>query len=287
MYQTIASANDILKKSEKLNRSDPVIRYLLGEVYFARAYSYFWLVRLFGQVPIIDNVDVDYTVKKPTFEEIYNFIEKDLNQALNLLPSSSNEARIKYVTPHRGTAKALLAEVYLTWAGYPIRNTSKYATAAKLSGEVIDSAAFFGYKLLPDLADLWNGKHEVNQESIYSLYSSGSQLDWMNHEYGTQKYLATDLYFFSPPMGYSPTAGIKFFNFFPNSYRKDLTYLNQRYYVYAPACVVDSFNPNNTYCPPPETLEYRYNSIDLCYIMYFRKYYTKFDLSKSEYVKLE
>ncbi|MGE5456960.1 MAG: RagB/SusD family nutrient uptake outer membrane protein, partial [Methanococcaceae archaeon] len=144
LYRTIACANDILQKTKDLNFHDPGIRHLLGEVYFIRAYSYFWLVRLFGQVPIIDNVDVDYSVPKASFTEIYIFIESDLQKAISLLPNSNYEARRKYVTPHRGSAKALLAEVYLNWGGYPVKDASMYTQSASMAKEVIDSSAYFG-----------------------------------------------------------------------------------------------------------------------------------------------
>jgi starch-binding outer membrane protein, SusD/RagB family len=253
-YQTIACANDILKKSEKLNTNDPVIAHLLGEAYFMRAYSYFWLVRVFGQVPIIDNVDVNYSVIKSSFTEIYNFIITDLQMAISLLPNSNNEARIKYVTPHRGSAKALLAEVYLTGAGYPLKDTRMYASAAKLAGEVIDSANYFGYGLMTDLADLWNGKHEVNQESVFSIYSSGAKLAYYDPASYTDSanYLSTDLYFTSPRIGwYSPSAGKQFYHSFPNSYRKDMTYQNRMFYLVSGDCVQDSINPETWYCPNP------------------------------------
>ena len=276
-YQTIACANDILQKSEKLNKSDPVIAHLLGEAYFMRAYSYFWLVRVFGQIPIIDNVDVNYSVKKSSFQEIYNFIITDLQKAINLLPNSNNEARIKYVTPHRGSAKALLAEVYLTGAGYPLKDTRMYASAAKHAGDVIDSANYFGYGLMADLADLWNGKHEVNHESVFSIYSSGAKLAWFDPHYNDsnngQNYLETDLYFTSPRIGWIryPWAGKQFYHSFPNSYRKDKTYMDRMYYRIYPPCLQDSLNPGSWYCPPAQTLMYDPNTLNT---MYLKKYYT-------------
>ena len=290
LYQTIASANDIFRKSQKLNQNDPATKHLLGEVHFIRAYAYFWLVRTFGQVPIIDNVDVNYTVKKSSFADIYQFIETDLQKAINLLPNSNYEARIKYVTPHRGSAKALLAEVYLTMAGYPLKNTEMYSNAAKMAGDVVDSASYFGYRLMTDLADLWNGKHEINQESVFSLYATGSYIDPYNvfdKTYVPKKYLATDFYFFGQPISWSNliVPGIKFYNSFTYSYRKEITYLMHRYYLFTPQCVVDSINPQNKYCPPSEYIMYTCDSIGLCEPMYFRKYYTKFNLSDTDLVE--
>ena len=44
----------------------------------------------------------------------------------------------------------MLAEVYLCWAGYPVKDISKYTLAAMEAGEVIDSADYFGFGLLDD-----------------------------------------------------------------------------------------------------------------------------------------
>lgn len=283
LYKTIACANGVLKKSESLNQNSPEVQHLLGEAYFMRAYAYFWLVRVFGQVMIIDNVDVDYNVKKASFSEIYSFIVRDLRTAINLLPASSNQARVKYVTPHRGSAKALLAEVYLTGAGYPLRDTKMYAEAAKIAGDVVDSAAYFGMGLMDDLADLWNGKNEINKESIFSMYATGSKLPHYYPDSEKKQYAVTDIYFSCPRIGWIGMVHVaaKFFNTFPNGYRKNMTYQNRFLYVYSPPCIVDSLNPATQYCPPSETMEVYKNSKDLGFMMFFRKYYTRFDMPDS------
>lgn len=275
LYQSIACANDIFQKMQNLDKEAPEIRHLLGEVYFIRAYSYFWLVRLFGEVPIIENVDVSFTVKKASYLEIYRLIEKEFQMAARLLPDSNNHARKKYITPHRGTVKALLAEVYLSWAGYPIKDAGMYLKSAAMAREVIDSAAFFGFGLMDDLADLWNGDHQTNQESVFSLYTTGYYENENQNSY-YQQYS----YFAFPFRSCYPA--IKFYNSFPNNYRKDITYIRRRTNIYRPDCVVDSLDPTNTYCPPVEVFEYRVDSIDMCYPMFFRKMHGKFNLTDNE-----
>lgn len=283
LYKTIACSNDIFEKTKNLNHQDKKIRHMLGEVYFIRAYCYFWLVRVYGRIPIIDNVDVDFSVPKASFTEIYIFIESDLQRAINLLPNSNYEARKTYVTPHRGSAKALLAEVYLNWAGYPVKDVSMYTQSASMAKEVIDSAAYFGLGLMPDLADLWNGQHDLNQESVFSIYASyalGFTGIREDESFVGNDIDPTDIYFM---VGYQATegVGIKFYNAFPNNYRKDITYMRRRVSITKPPCVVDSLNPENIYCPPAKITEYRYNSITACDVMYFRKFYTEFNVPDS------
>jgi len=286
LYKSIGCANDIFQKAKGLNQQDVKIRHLLGEVYFIRAYCYFWLVRLYGQVPIIDNVDVDFSVSKASFTEIYIFIESDLQKAISLLPNSNYEARKKYVTPHRGSAKALLAEVYLNWAGYPVKDVSMYTQSANMAKEVIDSAAYFGLGLMPDLADLWNGQHDLNQESVFSIYASYAIGFWGVRE--DESFVGddidpTDIYF---KFGIGGTnVGIKFYNAFPNNYRKDITFTRRKVKISKPPCEIDSLNPANMHCPPLQTIEYWYNTIDACTEMYFRKYWVQFNVPDSVLAK--
>jgi hypothetical protein len=162
-----------------------------------------------------------------------------------------------------------------------------YAQSASMAKEVIDSAAYFGLGLMPDLADLWNGQHDLNQESVFSIYASyaigfpGIREDelFVGNDIDPK-----DIYFI---VGYEATesVGIKFYNAFPNNYRKDITYMQRRVSITKPPCVVDSLNPDNTYCPPAEITEYRYNSITACDVMFFRKFYTQFNVPDSVLAK--
>ena len=61
---------------------------LIGEAKFLRALNYFWLVRSFGDVPL---QHVDYVVRQPK-ADVYEFIEQDLLDAIDLLPKKSEYA---------------------------------------------------------------------------------------------------------------------------------------------------------------------------------------------------
>lgn len=170
LYNTVVNTNNVICQFEKQEEVRNELKTGLGEAYLMRAYTYFRLVRIFGEIPLIKNVDVNFTLTKSSFKEIYSLIESDLLRAVSLLPANRASARIPGETPHRGTAKAILAEVYLNMGGYPLKDESMYRKAAKVAGEVIDSAAFFGYNLMADYAELWNGKHKINEETVFGLY---------------------------------------------------------------------------------------------------------------------
>ena len=77
------------------------------------------------------------------------------------MPKSPTDARIYKISPHEGTAKAMLAEVYLAMAGYPVNEFSKYELAAQKAEEVIENANFYGYALLDDLESLWKENNDL------------------------------------------------------------------------------------------------------------------------------
>jgi hypothetical protein len=170
LYLVIASANNIISQYNIATTHDKKTLVILGEMYFIRAYCHFRLTRIFGRIPIISNKDFSYSTPLATYTEIYRFIENDLKIAMELLPKNNFSARQPFITPHLGSAKAVLAEVYLSHAGYPLKDASQYVLAAKEAGEVIDSASFFGLGLLPNFEYLWNKDHLYSSESVFSLY---------------------------------------------------------------------------------------------------------------------
>jgi starch-binding outer membrane protein, SusD/RagB family len=179
-----------------------------------------------------------------------------------LLPKNNDSARVRYVTPHRGTAKALLAEVYLSWAGYPANDILKYALAAKEAGETIDSAAYFGFELLDDFAWLWDKPHFYNSESVFSLYIPNSpttrgsdfNVDYISSNIDAlySGFYTNDSLFLTPErnMNIVPSyfpAEVNFYNSYPTGYRKNITFYTT-IYLSAPdtgSIYVDKVDPKS------------------------------------------
>ncbi|TRX60044.1 RagB/SusD family nutrient uptake outer membrane protein [Fulvivirga sp. M361] len=122
--------------------TDELASSLLGQAYFLRAYYYFQLVQIFGDIPLKTTPSSslsDGKLPKSSVQEIYEqVIVPDLQQAEAAgLPSTSAEGRVTL-----GAVKSLLAKVYLTMAGSPLNQTDKYTLAAEKALEVINSGAF-------------------------------------------------------------------------------------------------------------------------------------------------
>jgi hypothetical protein len=147
LYKAVQGANNIILNYENTAGDPDVIRVIAGEAYFLRGYCYFYLTKTWGKIPLIlspDFTEEALNTSKAEYKDIYSQIENDLQQAETML----NDARREYGRPSVGSAKAILAEVYLNEGGWPLKESEKYALAAAKAKEVIDNHVKYGFDLV-------------------------------------------------------------------------------------------------------------------------------------------
>lgn len=241
-YGTIKSANSLLANYNSATEATPDQRNNAGGyAYFMRAISYFYLTRTWGEVPMpVDNTIMD---NRPNAKvaDIYGLIVGDLQKAETMLPdhwTGPAKQNGVDVLPTKGAAKALLANVYLTMAGWPLKQADKYALAAAKAKEVIDNKATWGYTLLTNFADIWKFSNRFNTEAVYACYFNKTT---PNATWGNGNMMAPNPY--APDYeegGWEDGFGeISFYNRFPAGPRKDATYQKDYYVKNDPANVVD------------------------------------------------
>ena len=145
-YVAISRANLAIKNIPRIeNISEVLSNQLLAEARFFRALNYFFLVKDFGDVPIVleqpESVEGIF-VARDNIQAVYDVIVSDLNWALqngglSKTPFALNNFRITH-----GAAETLLAEVRLQMAGYPLQDTDSYALAAQAARSVIQSGEY-------------------------------------------------------------------------------------------------------------------------------------------------
>ncbi len=199
IYKSILMTNKIIH-SFKNNKIDVQLQSCLGEAYFLRAYNYYKLTRVFGRLPLVTDLIVNYNIPLATYTEIYNQIESDLIKSQEYLPENRPDARLKGETPYVATANALLAEVYLTMGGYPVNDQSKYQLAAETALSVINNKDRYGIGLVEDFANLWKWNAHDNKESLWLLYYENPH--FFGHLLPERSFMAC----------------------FPNNYRKHITF---------------------------------------------------------------
>lgn len=156
---------------------------LMGEVLTWKAFAYFFLVRSFGDVPIIHDAQAEiaggkynqiYKVQKA---DVYEYIVMTLEKALELLSDTKitsgfeRYGRIDYYA-----AEALLAKVYLTKAGVSgTLSDADLAKAAEYAKDVIDNS---GRSLMEEYSDIFRGSNNRNKEALISWHWDASAQPW-------------------------------------------------------------------------------------------------------------
>ncbi|MFW5877678.1 MAG: RagB/SusD family nutrient uptake outer membrane protein [bacterium] len=158
-YQVINRANLSIDRIPAIEMDESLKNRLLGEARFLRALSYFNLVRLFGDVPLILEVETDidaYIVSRSESGIIYQQIVNDLTDAEQTLPSSyggNNKGRAT-----KGAAMGTLAKVYLT--------IGEYQLAADKAKAVMDLGV---YELWDDYKDNFREANKNGKESVFEV----------------------------------------------------------------------------------------------------------------------
>ncbi len=126
-YLNITLCNHFLENAS----ADGDGAYQIAEVRFLRAFNYYYLLDMFGNVPFTDKVNAQ---KKPQYTrvELYNWLEKELKEIEPALPAT----RINDFRVDQYAAKMLLARMYLNAEVYT--GTPHYDLAAQYAKEVMD-----------------------------------------------------------------------------------------------------------------------------------------------------
>ncbi len=158
MYLYIYESNAIIEGAEKSTGLSKVVKdQVVGEAKFVRAFCYFYLVNLFGDVPLLLSTDyrVNKSASRTSVAEAYAQVEADLLEAQKLLLADYSFSGGEKVEPNKWAATALLARVYLY--------QEKWSQAEAQSSAIIGSNLF---SLPTDLNSVFLANSE---EAIWQL----------------------------------------------------------------------------------------------------------------------
>jgi starch-binding outer membrane protein, SusD/RagB family len=215
LYKMINFANIALEKLPRIPALDPTateefINGRLAEVKFLRAFAYYYLVQIFGEVPLVDHTLLPggYFLERSSMRSIFDLMEKDLTEAYPLLPVSWDAANIGRAT--KGAAQGLLAKV-LTFESsyahyYPDDSYSlvfpgesrfkdleeKWDEALAMAENLINSPQYElvgtdGKKDYPSWRGqtdgfryIWTTDGENSKESVFEIQAIYAGLSWLN-----------------------------------------------------------------------------------------------------------
>lgn len=169
-YAIVNDANFMLKKLDAATILSAAQKNVLsGEAHFLRAYAYFQLVQLYGDVPLriapledLSNVQI---ARSPQ-ADIYKLIVDDLIFAESNLPDNApQDGRV-----YKLVATALLAKVYLTMAGNPLNQIQYYTNARDKALAVINSGKF---TLMDDFSKVFHNITYTTESIWEQTYQPG------------------------------------------------------------------------------------------------------------------
>lgn len=186
-YTMINQCNKELFYADSLKATDPASIRNIGEARFFRAYSFFELVKTYGEVPLINFYFTDASKgirPKSTVPEIYAQIDADLAVAVQNLPLDWSVAGTNIYPGRvtRGAANSLWAQTYLF--------RQNWSKVVALCNEVIASGQ---YALENNFPDIWkdglNGAGKNGKESIFEMncYVGPNQTPWNGTQWGTSQ----------------------------------------------------------------------------------------------------
>ena len=183
-FALIKACNWVIENASKTPTSQEEINIALGNAHFWRAYAYFYLVRVFGPLPMVLKTDPSATNVAPSsVEEIYNLIVEDLKKAEGWLPTSyttaprNHDGVDAWVT--KQATQATLTAVYMAMAGYPLNKGKEYyALAAAKAKEVIDNNGTYGFYNDPVWNHVYSMGHNYNKETILGIDNNWNSGSW-------------------------------------------------------------------------------------------------------------
>ncbi len=183
-FALIKACNWVIENASKTPTSQEEINIALGNAHFWRAYAYFYMVRVFGPLPMVLKTDPSATNVAPSsVEEIYNLIVEDLKKAEGWLPTSYSQAPRNHdgvdawVT--KQATQATLTAVYMAMAGYPLNKGKEYyALAAAKAKEVIDNNGTYGFYNDPVWNHVYSMGHNYNKETILGIDNNWNSGSW-------------------------------------------------------------------------------------------------------------
>lgn len=199
-YRGIANANEAVENIPNIEQmEEDQVNRLLGEARFLRAYYYYNLVRIFGDVPLIlDPVGLNSENLEPErtpVSDVYDAIVEDLTwiESNSGLTFNDESGRVTM-----GAVKTLLSSVYLTMAGYPVEGGDQYYQLARdKAREVIDSNE---YQLFDTYGELKDESLENTGEHIFMVQFDEDIVDHNGLQYVTLPY-NQDISLFSAETG--------------------------------------------------------------------------------------
>ncbi len=164
LYTCIDQCNSVIKYAPAVSMDETVRNNCMGNAYFVRAFAYYWVVRLWGDAPLITNPTEGtgseiYPSRSPK-ADLYTQIGLDIESALGYI--TGNSAGAYYATVNNIN---MLRADYALWMYTAQNGGNSYLTMAENALTAVSSPA-----LLPSFADVFNVTKKRNNEIAFAIF---------------------------------------------------------------------------------------------------------------------
>ncbi|UII24170.1 RagB/SusD family nutrient uptake outer membrane protein [Fulvivirga ligni] len=235
-WHAIYNVNTFLAESADAEVSPEMLMEKTAQMRFLRGYAYLVLARNFGSVPLITTPQTDGSDLRASTVDIYKLIEEDFQYVVE---HSRDNYGADIGRPTTWAGKAGLTYLYISWAGWPVKDNSKYELARQYAQEIVNGPFSLdvdadGDEDTDDFAALWNNNemYDANGESIFEFMFSAAEVESGVSSLGpmlAQGMFPEDLSTGDNAPGWQDhNAEIGFYNRYPDTDpRKEITFLTE------------------------------------------------------------
>lgn len=141
IFPAIGCANAVIESLEASPKADD-FKAMVAECRAIRAFEYFWAMEYWGNIPVFTGgrVDPNDLPKQYTVKEVYDFIETELKEAADALPSAKDVGSDYYPRLTKEAVQCRLAQLYIMGEFYT--GTARWADCESVCDEIIATGAF-------------------------------------------------------------------------------------------------------------------------------------------------
>ena len=164
LYTCIDQCNSVLKYAPEVGMDEATRKYCMGNAHFVRAFTYYWVVRVWGDAPLItaptESTGNEIYPSRSSKADLYALIASDIEAALGYI--TSNSAGAYYATVNNIN---MLKADYALWM-YSVENGGNSYLA--MAGDALDAVT--NPALLASFTDVFDVTNKRNNEIAFAIY---------------------------------------------------------------------------------------------------------------------
>ncbi|CAL1519833.1 RagB/SusD family nutrient uptake outer membrane protein [Chitinophaga sp. MM2321] len=201
-YQSIAACNiDLVRVPDVKALSPQEVKQYMAELRFVRAFTYFFISRIYGDVPLYVEAYDQHPLPRTPMVEVLQFCLKELDEIKDDLPWQYDDPSKWGVRAARGAIYGLMANVNMWAAGFDKANQQKYWTGAADAIRALRASGTFELLPIEDFRKVFDGrtKESLFEFSVNANYGTTTRYvsvgQWTLHSPLVLNYATSDCFF--------------------------------------------------------------------------------------------